>query len=121
MSDIPPVAPIMVGGYGKAGGYQFSEDEVDGVIKQWEDLRDELIKDKADADIIAGVLPPADEVASHTFVEQGANPSGKSLQDEHQNMVDYATNYITALRAAKNKISVNEQEQREKMDTKSGA
>ena len=108
--DIPPVAPIMVDGYGKAGGYKFDADQVDGVIKQWEDLLHDLRQDKALADQVAEVKPPGDEVASKRFVHDGAGPSGRSLQDENQKMIDYVNNYITALRAAKNKITVEEQQ-----------
>lgn len=99
----------MVGSYGKGGGYEFSEDEVDGVIKQWEDLRADLQDDLQHAIAVRDVKPPADEVASHTFVSNGAYPSGVSLVAQHQAIVDYATNFITALRAAKNKITVEEQ------------
>ncbi|MBB4687294.1 hypothetical protein [Amycolatopsis jiangsuensis] len=112
---VPEVPPIMVGGYGSSGGYKFSEDEVDAVIKQWEDLLTDLTKDRVHAQNIADVKPPADEVASHTFINQGANPSGKSLLDEHNKMVKYTQNFITALTAAKNKITVNEQENRDRL------
>ncbi|MGW7535185.1 hypothetical protein [Amycolatopsis sp. NPDC054798] len=113
MSDVPPPAPIMVGGYGSAGGYKFSEDEVDSVIKQWEDLRVNLNKDLSDARFIADVKRPADEFASNDFIAKGANPSGQTLLEQHQRMVDYVTNFITALKAAKNKITVAEQEARD--------
>jgi hypothetical protein len=110
MSEVPSVPPIQVGGYGPAGGYKFSADEVDGVIKQWEDLLTDVRADLAQARIIANVKAPGDEPASNAFIENGANPSGQSLLDEHQQMVDYTSNFLTALRAAKNKISVAEQE-----------
>jgi hypothetical protein len=116
MSEVPPPAPIKVGNYGTAGGYQFSEDEVDSVIKQWEDLLANLAKDLTDANNIAEVKPPADEFASHDFIDKGANPSGNTLVEQHQRMHDYVFNFITALKAAKNKISYNEQQQRDKMN-----
>lgn len=106
--QVPPVPPIMVGSYGKAGGYKFTEDEVDSVIGQWKDLLTDLMKDERLAHSVATVQPPADEVASHTFVNQGANPSGQSLMDEHAKMVQYTKNFIDALTAAKQKISVDE-------------
>lgn len=106
--QVPPVPPIMVGSYGKAGGYKFTEDEVDSVIKQWDDLLTDLSKDRQLAIAVASVKPPADEVASHTFVNQGANPSGQSLMDEHEKMVAYTKNFIDALTAAKKKITVAE-------------
>ncbi|RJQ88889.1 hypothetical protein D5S19_05720 [Amycolatopsis panacis] len=105
----------MVGGYGKAGGYEFSAEEVDGVIKQWQDLLADLAADRQHAEAVANVQAPADEVASHTFINNGANPSGQSLLDEHNKMVKYTRNFITALTAAKNKITVAEQEHREQL------
>jgi hypothetical protein len=110
MSEVPPVPPIQVGGYGQAGGYKFSDGEVDAVIKQWEDLLANTRTDLAQARIIANVKAPADEYASNDFVDKGSNPSGQTLLDQHQRMVDYTNNFITALRAAKNKITVAEQE-----------
>ncbi len=120
--QVPPVPPIMVGSYGKAGGYKFTEDEVDSVIKQWQDLLTDLTKDRSYAITVAEVNPPADEVASHTFVNQGANPSGKSLLDEHEKMVKYTLNFIDALTAAKKKITVAELHNAEDMkkQTQSG-
>ena len=110
MSEVPPVPPIQVGGYGPAGGYKFSADEVDGVIKQWEDLLANAQDDLAQATTIANVKAPADEFASNDFIGKGANPSGQSLLEQHRRMVDYTQNFITALKAAKNKITVAEQE-----------
>ncbi|WP_233573738.1 hypothetical protein [Amycolatopsis panacis] len=112
---VPDIPPIMVGGYGKAGGYEFSAEEVDGVIKQWQDLLADLAADRQHAEAVANVQAPADEVASHTFINNGANPSGQSLLDEHNKMVKYTRNFITALTAAKNKITVAEQEHREQL------
>ncbi|WP_336162018.1 hypothetical protein [Amycolatopsis sp. VC5-11] len=107
---LPPVPPIQVGSYGKGGGYKFSEDEIDSVIKQWEDLLDDLKNDLDSAERIANVQAPGDEPASNLYVKQGAGPSGESLKQQHKAMVDYTVNFITALRAAKNKITVAEQQ-----------
>ncbi|MEV6895762.1 hypothetical protein [Amycolatopsis sp. NPDC051372] len=120
MSEIPPTPPIKVGSYGTAGGYQFEDDEIDSVIKQWQDLHDHLGDDLVEAQKIAYVKPPADEFASHDFVDKGANPSGYTLLDQHQRMVDYVAAFITALTAAKNKITVHEQQQRDNLN-KTGA
>ncbi|QRP51313.1 hypothetical protein I6J71_44930 [Amycolatopsis sp. FDAARGOS 1241] len=109
----------MVGSYGSGGGYKFSEDEIDGVIKQWQDLADNLNTDLDNARTIAYVKPPADEFASSDFVKGGANPSGQTLLEQHQRMHDYVNNFVTALKAAKNKITVTEQQARDNL--KSGA
>lgn len=110
MPEVPPVPPVQVGGYGPAGGYKFSDGEVDAVIKQWEDLLADTRTDLARAITIRDVRAPAAEPASEDFINKGANPSGVSLVEQHQRMVDYTTNFITALKAAKNKITVAEQE-----------
>ncbi|MBB4686154.1 hypothetical protein [Amycolatopsis jiangsuensis] len=108
--EVPPVPPIQVDGYGPGGGYKFDADQIDGVIKQWEDMLTDLQDDLGRAITIRDVKPPGDEIASHSFVKNGAYPSGASLVAQHKAMVDYTTNFITALRAAKNKITVAEQE-----------
>ncbi|MDT8911013.1 hypothetical protein [Amycolatopsis sp. PS_44_ISF1] len=118
MSEVPPIPPVQVGGYGPAGGYKFSADEVDGVIKQWENLLVEARKDLEHARTVANVKAPANEFASDDFIAKGANPSGQSLLEQHQRMVDYTTNFITALKAAKNKIAVAEQEAADAADIK---
>ena len=115
--DIPPVAPIMVDGYGKAGGYSFDANQIDGVIKQWEDLLTDLRADQQIINDIAHVTAPANEVASNKFVNEGAGPSGASLEAENKKMIEYTTNYIMALRAAKNKISVTEQQHQDSLKT----
>ncbi|MBB4685620.1 hypothetical protein [Amycolatopsis jiangsuensis] len=107
--ELPPVPPIQVDGYGPGGGYKFDADQIDGVIKQWEDMLVDLQNDRDHAHNIAYVKAPGDEVASHTFINNGAGPSGQSLLAQHQAMVDYTVNFIRALRAAKNKITVEEQ------------
>ena len=121
MSEVPPVPPVQVGGYGPAGGYKFSDEGVDAVIKQWEELLNNVQKDLAHARIIANVKPPAQEFASNDFIDKGANPSGQTLLDQHQRMVDYISNFITALQAAKNKITVAEQEARDAAAKSGGA
>ncbi|MDT8915490.1 hypothetical protein [Amycolatopsis sp. PS_44_ISF1] len=55
------------------------------------------------------------------FIDQGANPPGQTLLDQHQRMVDYIGNFITALNAAKNKITVAEQEARDTAAESGGA
>ncbi|WP_233574050.1 hypothetical protein [Amycolatopsis panacis] len=51
--------PIQVGSYGQGGGHEFSEDEIDGVIKQWKDLLADLQDDLGHAIAVRDVKPPA--------------------------------------------------------------
>src|SRR5699024_649661 len=66
---------------GGSGGYVFSREEIDGVIKQWEDLRDELEAALREANIIADVDGPGREFASGDF-ESAAHSSGRTLRNQ---------------------------------------
>lgn len=109
MSDVPPPAPIQVGSGGSPGGYKFEPDQVDAVLKQWQDLYDELLNDIINAQTIAGVTAPGQEFASRLFVDSGAEKSGYSLLEQHEWMRDYVLNYIHALQAASGKVQQGEQ------------
>ncbi|WP_027933229.1 hypothetical protein [Amycolatopsis thermoflava] len=100
LTEVPPPAPIQVGGNGSPGGYQFSPDEVRGVISKWKELRDDLQTDLANAQAVARVAPPGKEFASGDFVNKAAKASGETLLLQHQRMVDYVHNYIAALEKA---------------------
>lgn len=109
MSDVPPAAPIRVGSGGSPGGYKFEPGQVDAVLKQWQDLYDELQKDISHARKIARVEPPGSEFASRHFVDSGAKRSGDTLLDQHKWMKNYVLNYIHALEDASGKIRQGEQ------------
>lgn len=110
MSEVPPAAPIQVGSGGSPGGYKFEPDQVDAVLKQWQDLQRDLLDDIKNAGKIAHVRAPGQEFASSDFVEIGAKRSGYSLLDQHQMMSDYVQNYIDALMNASGKIKQGEQQ-----------
>ncbi|MDQ0378267.1 hypothetical protein [Amycolatopsis thermophila] len=111
LTEVPPPAPIMVGGNGSPGGYQFSPDEVRGVISKWKELLTDLQTDLSNANTIAEVKPPGQEFASGDFVHRAAKVSGETLQLQHQRMVDYVKNYINALEKAAGIVEENEADQ----------
>lgn len=116
LTSIPDVAPIQVGSKGSSGGYKFSADQVQGVINQWKDLLADLNTDLNNARLVAGVQPPGQEFASGRFIDDGAGsgagPSGQTLLDQHQRMIQHVENYIDALNKASGKIQQNEADQR---------
>lgn len=104
LTSVPPPAPIQVGDNGSPGGYHFEPDQVQSVINKWQKLLSDLLLDRNNAVMIATVQPPASDVASSRFVSNGANPSGQTLLQQHDRMVQYVENYIEALRKAGGQI-----------------
>lgn len=82
------------------GGYSFSPEEIDAVLSQWEQLRDDLQNDVDEANKIAGVQAPGNEPASNTFVGS-ANPAGQALLQQTMSMLKHTQQYIEALKKAK--------------------
>jgi hypothetical protein len=54
--------------------------------------------------VIASANPPAVDPASGHFVSQGSDPSGQTLLEQHQRMLNYVANYIQALQQASGQI-----------------
>ncbi len=97
------------GGGGKGGQFMFaSVDELNGVIKQWETMRDDIQDDKDKiADAYFKIKAPAGDVMS-----QGqASASRDSLANLWQHsdaMLKYADNYITKLYESRDQMQVME-------------
>ena len=115
LTEVPPPAPIKVGNGGSAGGYEFSPDEVRGVISKWKELLTACQDDLQDAQKVAGVTPPGKEFASGDFINKAAKASGETLVLQHQRMVDYITNYIEALQKAAGIVEEKEQDTHQAM------
>ncbi|WP_377395589.1 hypothetical protein [Prauserella oleivorans] len=88
------------GGAGGGGGYTFTPEEIDEVIRQWEDLREGLEDDEREAENVANVQAPGREFASGDF-QQAANPSGEALVQQTRRMKQYVEMYIAKLKEAK--------------------
>lgn len=106
-SEIGDAASSAVGGAG--GGYVFSPEEIDEVIKQWEELLEGLDEDIRLAKFIADVQAPGLEFASGDF-QQDAGPSGKKLLDQTHRMRDYVQKYIQALKDARDATQAKDEE-----------
>lgn len=87
-------------GSAAGGGYSFSPEEIDAVLSQWEQLRDDLQNDLDEANKIANVQAPGNEPASNTFVGS-ANPAGAALLQQTKSMLEHTHQYIAALKKAK--------------------
>jgi hypothetical protein len=117
---VPPAAPIMVGNNGTAGGYKFDPGQVRSVINQWKQLRDDLEEDLVHAQTIAGVKPPGVDPASGQFVQGGSNPSGSTLLEQTNQMIQYCNNYIAALEKAAGQIEQAEEDARQAVNQTGG-
>jgi hypothetical protein len=104
LTTVPPPPPIQVGNNGPSGGYHFEPDQVQGVITKWQNLLDDLKQDHIDAQQIATVRAPAPDPASNQFTDNGALPSGQTLVEQTDRMIQYVQNYIDALQKASGKI-----------------
>lgn len=110
---ISVAAPAVAGAPApSSGGYKFSREEIDDVIRQWEDLHDKLLTDRHAANYMAGVRPPGAEPASEDFTA-GANPSGKAFVHALEKMINYVEDYIQALRNARDGITTREEQSQE--------
>lgn len=110
---ITVAAPAIAGAPAPSGGgYKFSREEIDEVIRQWEDLREKLRNDYRHAEDMALVRPPGAEPASEDFTSS-ANPSGQAFLQATQKMIAYVQEYINALRNARDGITTREEQSQE--------
>ncbi|MEY7972422.1 hypothetical protein AB8O38_10525 [Saccharomonospora xinjiangensis] len=110
---IAVAAPAVAGAPApSSGGYKFSREEIDDVIRQWEDLHGKLLEDRRTANYMIGVRPPGAEPASEDFTAS-ANPSGTAFAQALEKMIDYVQRYIQALRNARDGITTREDESQE--------
>ncbi|EHR63949.1 hypothetical protein [Saccharomonospora cyanea] len=114
---ISVAAPAVAGAPApSSGGYKFSREEIDDVIRQWEDLHGKLNDDYRRAQDMALVRPPGAEPASEDFTAC-ANPSGRAFLQATQKMMDYVQKYIEALRNARDGITTREEQSQEDINS----
>lgn len=104
-------APAAAGAPAPAAGsgFVFEADQLDDVIRRWQDLLDDLRSDQGDAERMAHVRPPGREFASGDFAD-AANPSGLAFLESNQRMQSYIEDYIRALERARQSITTREAE-----------
>lgn len=97
------------GGGGEGGQYVFASlAELDGVIAQWEALRDRIRgRGALLSRAISLIEPPADDLMS-TFQAGNAARSLERAQEHRQAMEDYAAGYVEKLHAARARYAAAE-------------
>lgn len=90
------------------GGFHFEPEQIDAVIRRWEDLRTMVEDDEMDAQRVANVAAPGKEFASGDFATAG-KASGETLIRQKRMMIDYITRYIDSLKAAKEQMQTTEE------------
>ena len=83
------------------GGFQFSPEELDAVIADWEALLEDVREDQTNILYAReSALPPAEDVASVGFVRAVVDGLA-AFQESNSSMVAYIEDYIGKLRRAK--------------------
>lgn len=97
------------GGGGAGGQYVFASlAELDGIIAEWEALRDRIRGRGAMLSrAITMVEPPADDLMSKLQANTAAH-SLERAQEHRQAMEDYATSYVEKLQAARARYAAME-------------
>lgn len=102
------------------GGFTFTPEELGAVITEWEALRDSLMIDLREAEYLARIVPPGQEFASNDFTNS-ANPSGKAFLEATKRMIRYTTEYIDALKKARDKLTVRDEQAQEDISKAGGS
>lgn len=105
-----PTQQYQAGGGGQGGQFMFADvHELDSVIKQWEDERDQI---KADCQTISDAYHSIAEPAKDVMSRANTKASKDSLANmwQHSNaMFEYAENYIAKLKASRQQMVVMEE------------
>jgi hypothetical protein len=108
--QISSLADLMgVGGASGAGQmYSYSPEQLRAIIKDYEDIKEELIMADRQARPMAQVSPPAEEDAS-TGYAQKANASGRAFIESNRQAIQYVDGEIAKLRAVLQQYNEAEQ------------
>jgi hypothetical protein len=98
--QITSLADLMgVGGAPGAGqSYSYSPDQLQAIIKKYDDILRSLMEVRSATQYIAMADPPADEAASVQFAQK-ANNSGRAFAQAHQQAITYVQGEINKLKA----------------------
>lgn len=106
----PTQGQYQAGGGGKGGQFMFASlEELDGVIKQWEDERDGI---KEDSQKISDAYYAINDPAGDLMSRAQASASRDSLANMWQHsdaMLQYANHYIEKLRDSRRQMSLQEE------------
>lgn len=97
-------AASVVGSGAPSGEWTFDREQLDAVIRKWEDLRDDLGKDRQSLYTVTGLNPsPSDDEPSYGYTRQ-VRDSLVSLQDSTQSMIAYIQDFVDRLVRARDGI-----------------
>ncbi|MCA1655331.1 MAG: hypothetical protein LC635_02515 [Pseudonocardiaceae bacterium] len=108
--------PHEAGGGGTGGQFMFASlDELNGVIKKWEDEREGILADRdAIADAYYQITEPAGDMMSRGQADASRNSLANMWQHSDA-MLRYAENYIAKLNASRDQMAVMEDGARQRM------
>jgi hypothetical protein len=108
--QITSLADLMgVGGAPGAGqSYSYSPDQLQAIIKKYQEIQQNLVQAGWDGRRLPTVRPPAPEEASHKFAQR-ANSSGAAFVEANQQAVEYVQGEIDKLTAVLQQYNQTEQ------------
>ncbi|NIJ10764.1 hypothetical protein FHU38_001108 [Saccharomonospora amisosensis] len=91
-----------------SGSWAFDREQIDAVIRQWEDLRDDLEQDRQSINsMIRNAVPPSSDDPSGQFVKSILDGL-RSLDESNSSMAEYVQDFLDKLYKARNVISQTE-------------
>jgi hypothetical protein len=111
----PPVPPS--GGGGGGGAYMFASiEELDGVIRQWESLIDDIKSDNVDVDhAVARIDRPAGDAVSAANYRR-ASETVTAMQKHNNVLLEYAERYKAKLEECRAQMTTTEQGNQTRMN-----
>lgn len=87
-----------------SGAWSFDREQIDAVIHKWEDLRDDLGKDRQALDaLLQSFISPSDDEASSGYSRQ-VMEGLSSLQESNESMAAYVSDFTDRLIQARDGI-----------------
>jgi hypothetical protein len=111
-----PYAPE-TGGGGEGGSYMFASiEELDGVIRQWQDLVDDIIADQHNIKSAGNEAnsPAGDPVSGNNY--DASSKVVMAMQKHNETLLEYAIGYVRKLKLCRGQTSTTEQGNQDKMN-----